>query len=85
VEVLAIEQFSLAVLYPFGSRERLAFWAMPISTRVVRDPLMLTGVALLDVTTQGSSAAGFDGMHHTALRRRQGRIMLGSICLAVAT
>ena len=45
---------------------------------------MLATVAPLHVTAQGGGATGFNGLHHPTLRARQGRIVLGTIRLAVA-
>ena len=45
---------------------------------------MFAGVALFPMTAQGGGATGFDGVHYTALRAGQRRLVLGTIRLAVA-
>jgi len=72
------------MLDPLGSGERLAFRTMPVPARVIGNALMLATVAPLQVTAQGGGATGFDGLHHAALRARQGRIVLDTIRLAIA-
>ena len=84
VEVRAVEQFGLAMLDPFRPGQRLAFWTMPISARVIGDALVRAGIAPFQVTAQGSGATRFNSDHHTTLRARQGRLVLGTIRLAVA-
>ena len=57
VEVGHVDQFGLTVREPLGARETLALWATFIAARVVRDALMATIAARLDVTAKSGGAA----------------------------
>jgi hypothetical protein len=49
MEVLHRQKFSLTVLKPLVTRERLALWAMSISAAVVGDTVVAAGITLLYV------------------------------------
>ena len=70
VEVWRCEELGLSVLKPLGARQRLAFWAVAIAARVVRDALVAAGIALLDVAAQRGRATLLDRRHDPALRCR---------------
>lgn len=70
MEILAVENLGLPVLYPLGASQRLALGAMTVRTRVVPDALMPAPVADLHVTAKNSGAAALDGGHDTPLRPR---------------
>jgi len=84
VEVLAVQELRLATLDPLCPSERLALWAVPIATAVVRDALMLTGIARLNVSAERSGAARGDRPHDAPLRIRQRRLVLRTISCTVA-
>jgi hypothetical protein len=63
VEVGHVEQFGLTVREPLGARETLALWATFVAARVVRDALMATIAARLDVTAKSGGAATLDREH----------------------
>src|SRR5207244_12603826 len=63
VEVGHVEQFGLTVREPLGARETLALWTTFIAARVVRDALMATIAACLDVTAKSGRAATLDRDH----------------------
>jgi hypothetical protein len=67
VEILDWQQFSLPVLKPLCSHQRLTLWAMAIAATVEGDALVPTGIALLDVAAKHRSATLFDGTHDAAL------------------
>ena len=69
VEVLGIKQFGFTILQPLGARQRLALGTAPRTARVVRDALVATAVALLDMAAQCRGATKLDGSHGTALCR----------------
>ena len=71
VEVRHVEQFRLTVLEPLRACETLAFRAVPVAARVVRDALMATIAAPLDVTAERGGAAAFDRTHGTTPRGGQ--------------
>jgi hypothetical protein len=60
------QQFGRALLQPALASCRLAFWAMPIEARVIRDGSLSTTVTLLDVsakrsgTTSGNRTQDFE-------------------------
>src|SRR5215471_19437153 len=60
VEILGIEKFGLPVFQPLGAGQRLAFWAVPVGTRVIRRALVAAGVTLLQMTAQSRGPAEFD-------------------------
>jgi hypothetical protein len=79
VEVLGVEQLSLAVLYPLRTVERLAFWAVAIPAAVVAD-LRVAATRLitdLDMSSEDGSAALLNGLHGAPLRGGQ------PICVSV--
>src|SRR6266851_3698451 len=69
VEVGHVEQFGLTVREPLGARETLALWATFVAARVVRDALMATIAARLDVTAKSGGAATLDRDHGAAAAR----------------
>jgi hypothetical protein len=71
VEVFDRQKFSLTVLEPLVTRERLALWAMSISATVVGDTLLAACITLLYVSTQCDGSALLDGAHDTRLAPTQ--------------
>src|SRR6266851_5304344 len=76
VEVGHVEQFGLTVREPLGARETLALWATFVAARVVRDALMATIAARLDVTAKSGGAATLDREHGAPPRGGQRRAIL---------
>jgi len=76
VEVGHVEQFGLTVREPLGARETLALWATFVAARVVRDALMATIAARLDVTAKSGGAATLDREHGAPPRGGQRRAFL---------
>ena len=56
---------------PAFARVALAFWAVPVSARVVRDDAMSAAGAFVDVATESRRSATFDGIQHFPMARRQ--------------
>jgi len=79
VEILDWQQFSLPVLKPLCSHQRLTLWAMAIAATVEGDALVPTGIALFDVAAKRRSATLFDGTHDAALPQAQSPRMLRTI------
>ena len=52
MEVLDWKEGFFPLLEPFFFLEKLTFWAMPVSTRVVRYPDAATGITLIHMTSQ---------------------------------
>jgi hypothetical protein len=67
VKILGIEKLGSTVFQPLGARQRLAFWAVAVSTTVVADALVVTAIAALDMTTKCCRAAQFDRVHDATL------------------
>ena len=57
------KQLALSVIEPLFLGQSLAFWAMPIPTRVLGYPLETTLVALFDVPSEFGGTAHFNMMH----------------------
>ena len=67
VEVLSVEQFGLTVFQPLGASQRLAFWTTAVPARVIRDPLLATRIALLDMTAERRRSTARDCGHSGTL------------------
>src|SRR5215831_7201095 len=67
VEILRPEKFRSTVFQPFSASQRLTLWAMPIATTIVSDALVVTLVALLDVTTKRCRSTQLDRRHEATL------------------
>ena len=61
------QQMLLLSFEPAKLLAALALGAMPVPTGVVGDLAVIAAVALLDVATEGRSAAVEDGSHHACL------------------
>src|SRR5215469_14371467 len=67
MKILSIEKLGSAVFQPFGPSPRLAHWAVAITTTIVANPLVVTVIATLDVTTKCRSSAQLDRAHDATL------------------
>jgi hypothetical protein len=67
VEVFDRQKFSLPVLEPLVTRERLALWAMSVAATVVGDAVVAASITLLYVAAQCDGSALFNGTHDTRL------------------
>ncbi len=65
------KEFLLAVRQPTFARAALAFWAVPVSARVVRDGAVSAAGAFIDVATERRRAATFDGSQDFSMARCQ--------------
>ena len=83
MEVLAIEEFGLAVLDPFSARQRLALRTVTISAGPVANALVAALIALLDLPSQNCRPAHLNGGHDAPLRRGHRRAMFVSVDFAV--
>jgi len=70
MEVRHDEELGSSVVKPLGTGQQLALRAVAIAARVVRDALVATGIALLDMAAERSRATPFDRRHHATLRGR---------------
>ena len=70
MEVRHDDELGSSVVKPLGTGQRLALRAVAIVARVVRDALVATGIALLDMAAERSRATPFDRRHHATLRGR---------------
>ena len=67
MKILGIEKLGSTVFQPLGARQRLAFWAVAVSTTVVADALVVTAIAALDVPTKRRSSTQLNGAHDATL------------------
>ncbi len=67
MEVLSVEKFGSTVLQPLSASQRLAFWAVAITARVVTDAPVITAIAVLDMTTKCRGATQLDCAHDATL------------------
>jgi hypothetical protein len=67
VKILSVEKLGSAVFQPFGPSQRLALWTVAITTTIVANPLVVTVIATLDMTTKRRSSAQLDRAHDTTL------------------
>jgi hypothetical protein len=61
------KKLSLTIVEPLGTGHRLAFGAMPITARVIRDALVVTLITLLDVTAKCCGSTQLDRGHDATL------------------
>jgi hypothetical protein len=85
MKIVRRENFGLSFFDPLGTSERLALWAMTVSTGVIAGPLVTTAVAPLEMTAQSCGAAHLDSGQDAPLCGGQRRAMLFTIGFAVAT
>jgi len=69
MEILGVEKLGSTIIQPLGASQRLAFWAVAISTAVVPDALVVTAIAALDMATKCRRSAQFDRTHDAPLCR----------------
>ena len=67
MKIVCVENFGLSLFDPLGTSERLALWAMTVSTGVVAGPFVTTAVAPLEMTAQSCGAAHLDRGHDAPL------------------
>jgi hypothetical protein len=69
MEVWHGEELGSPAIKPLGAGQRLALWAVAIAARVVKDALVTTGLALLDMAAKRGRTTPFDRRHHATLCR----------------
>src|SRR5215471_13402096 len=84
VKVGRRQKLRLAIFQPLSAGQRLAFWAMSVAARIVRDALMTACFALLDVAAERRCPATHNRSHDAALRGRQRAVVLPTIGITVA-
>jgi hypothetical protein len=67
VEIRDRQELGFARCKPSRCRLPLAFTAVPIATRVIGDPCMLTFLTALDMTAELGGSADLDRLHHAPL------------------
>ena len=78
------EKLGLTILKPFGFSHRLAFWTMAIAATVIADALVVTPIALLDVTAECCRSTQLDRAHDAPLLGGQRGAMMLAIGFTVA-
>ncbi len=61
------QQVGLAIDEPFGARQTLALWAVPVATAVLGDANQATVITPLELAAKRPGTVHLDGSHHTAL------------------
>jgi hypothetical protein len=84
MEIRDVKKLRLTILYPLRARQRLAFWTVPVRTRVIRIAEVAALVTLLGMTAESGSAARLDCCHDASLRSGQQGAEFLTISLAVA-
>lgn len=79
VEIADVEKLGSTVVKPLGASQALALRTMPISARVVTDALIVTVIALLDVTAKRCGSTCLDRTHDATLGVRERRAMVLAI------
>ena len=67
VKILGVEKLGSAVFQPLGANQTLALWAVPVATAVVADALVVTAIAVLDVSPKRCSSTQLDGAYGATL------------------
>src|SRR2546425_1555713 len=84
VKIRDVEKLRLAIVDPFGPRQRLAFWTVTIAAGVIRVAKMTALIAPLDMTAESGRAAPFDRCHDASLCGREPCAEFLTIRFAVA-
>jgi NADH:ubiquinone oxidoreductase subunit E len=69
MEILGVEKLRSTIIQPLGASQRLTFWAVPISARVITDALVVTPITVLDVSTKRRGSTQLNGAHDATLCR----------------
>jgi len=69
VKILGVEKLGSTVFQPLRPSQRLALRAVAITTTVVANPLVVTAITALDMTTECRSSTQFDRAHDATLCR----------------
>ena len=67
MEILGVEKLGSTIIQPLGASQRLAFWAVAISTRIITDALVVTAITVLDVSTERRGSTQLNGAHDATL------------------
>jgi hypothetical protein len=67
MEVLGVEKLGLTIIQPLGASQRLTFWAVPISARIITDALVVTAITVFDVATKRRGSTQLNGAHDATL------------------
>src|ERR1700730_16805320 len=71
MEILGVEKLGSTIIQPLGASQRLAFWAVAISARIITDALVVTAITVLDVAAKRRGSTQLNGAHDR-LRRSGG-------------
>ena len=67
MEILGVEKLGSTIIQPLGASQRLAFWAVAISARIITDALVVTAITVLDVATKRRGSTQLNGAHDATL------------------
>src|ERR1700682_4121714 len=54
MEILGVEKLGSTIIQPLGASQRLTFWAVAISARIITDALVVTAITVLDVAASAA-------------------------------
>src|SRR3979409_614563 len=67
MEILGVEKLGSTIIQPLGASQRLAFWAVAITARIITDALGVTAITVLDVATKRRGSTQLNGAHDATL------------------
>jgi hypothetical protein len=67
MEILGVEKLGSTIIQPLGASQRLAFWAVAITARIITDALVVTAITVLDVATKRRGSTQLNGAHDATL------------------
>jgi hypothetical protein len=67
MEILGVEELGSTIIQPLSASQRLAFWAVAITARIITDALVVTAITVLDVATKCRSSTQLNGAHDATL------------------
>jgi hypothetical protein len=67
MKILGVEKLRSTIIQPFGASQRLAFWAVAISARIITDALVVTAITVLDMAAKRRGSTQLNGAHDATL------------------
>jgi hypothetical protein len=67
MEILGVEKLGSTIIQPLGASQRLTFWAVAITARIITDALVVTAITVLDVAAKRRGSTQLNGAHDATL------------------
>jgi hypothetical protein len=67
MEILGVEKLGSTIIQPLGASQRLTFWAVAITARIITDALVVTAITVLDVAAKRGGSTQLNGAHDATL------------------